>query len=107
MTAHRELAASLSARALDRIEADRCLNSGNVAEAIFEGLVVSAAKDDSEVRPDLDTYVAPQFAAVLDAAAALVRLMHSNRLLAAGTPTAVRHAIDDIWRALSVTGWKP
>ena len=99
MTAPRDLAASLSARVLDRIEADRAINSANVAEAIFDGLVLRAAKDEPQRAAD--------YREVLDETAALIRLMLNDLSLAAGMNGQVRTQIDKIYRALVATGWRP
>lgn len=82
MTAHRDLAASLSARVLDRIEADRCLNSENVAEAILDGLVLRAAKGESHPS-DLDL-----------AMKNLASLMRSRPDLLFGAPSDLYVALD-------------
>lgn len=99
MTAHHDLAASLSARVLERIEADRCLNSDNVAEAIFDALVLHAAKDEPQRAAD--------YREVLDETAALIRLMLNDLSLAAGMNGQICTQIDKIYRALVATGWRP
>lgn len=100
MTAHHDLAASLSARVLERIETDRCLNSANVAEAIFDGLVLRAAKGEPQAPASPDQ-------AVMDAAKALCTTAVADPAAYIRTPANLQNGIDQLYDALKATGWRP
>lgn len=108
MTVTRALAASLTASVLDRIEDDRLLNSANIEETIYDGLLLRNAKAvAASADVDLETYVAPQFAQVLDEAAKLVRLCLNDIGIQGQCPAPVTDQINAIYVALAWTGWKP
>lgn len=100
MTQARELAAALRARVLDRIEDDRAINSANVEEAILDGLLLREAKTPSQS-------VAGSAQEVYDAAAAMMSLLLSDTALLLAIPRKASDALEQVYRALLRTGWKP
>lgn len=98
MTAHRSLAAALGARVRERIATDRMINSDNINEAIFDGLVLHAAKGEPQRTVSQEVY---------DAAVELISMVISDTMLLTGTPRKVSNAIEKIYRALLRGGWTP
>lgn len=98
MTNPQDLAASLRARVIDRIDTDRAINSSNVEEAILDGLLLNEAKTGRPSQIDYNE--------IFTTAAAIVRLMSDRPIVALSTPYEVIAAIDQNNRALQKQGWK-
>jgi hypothetical protein len=104
MSNPRDIAAQIAAAVFDHVERERTFVRHRIEDVICDALMLGRAKDSEASSPLIGGAASQE---LRDAVIRLMDLISQDSILYASMPAKVLSPLNEVYRTLQRTGWKP